>query len=110
LSARIERLRSNPNGALAHLDEVGRLLDGEESLEQAWRHREAGLCYLASKDFEAAERELRASLAIYQGAEAPTAVATTTAYLGDVLRERGLVDDAMEVYRQGLAGVEDLAV
>jgi tetratricopeptide (TPR) repeat protein len=110
LLARIKRLRSDPKGALAHLDEVGRLLDGEKSLEQAWRLREAGLCYIELKDLEAAEHQLRASLDVYKEAAAPTALATTTAYLGDVLRERGLVEDAISVYREGLAGVEDLAV
>jgi tetratricopeptide (TPR) repeat protein len=110
LLARIERLRGNPKGALVHLDEVRQLLDVEKSMENAWRLREAGLCHMILEDLNVAEDELQAALAIYKEAGSPIAVATTGAYLGDVLRKRDRVEDALDVYRGVLTGVEDLAV
>ena len=79
-------------------------------MEQAWRLRETALCHIDLGDLEAAEQALRQALKMYEAAKAPHQIATTAAYLGDVLRELGRTDEAVEVYRAGLAEVEDLAV
>jgi tetratricopeptide (TPR) repeat protein len=110
LLARIERLRKRPRDALAHLDTVGKVLGGRRSMEQAWRLREAALCHIDIGDSEAAHELLHEALEIYRTAKAPDQVATTAAYLGDVLRALGRTEEAVGVYRAALAQVEDLAV
>jgi uncharacterized protein HemY len=59
---------------------------------------------------EGAEEGFRAALEIYKEAETPSQVATTAAYLGDVLNKLGRHEESADVYRAGLAQVEDLAV
>jgi tetratricopeptide (TPR) repeat protein len=110
LLARIERLRKKPHDALAHLNDVERLLGKQGSLDQAWRLRETGLCHMDLKDAKKAETLLRQAMAMYRKAKSPAQVATTAAYLGDVLRLLGKHDEAFKVYREALAEVEDLAV
>ena len=110
LLARVERLRKRPAEALTHLQAVGKLLGKRRSIEQAWRLREEGLCFTDIDDWDQAEALLRRSLAIYRHAKAPEQIATTAAYLGDVLLRLGRADEAADVYRVGLTEVEDLAV
>ena len=47
---------------------------------------------------------------MYRSIGAPDQAATTAAYLGDVLIALGRAEEAYRVAREGLAGVEDLAV
>lgn len=108
--ARISRLRGNLDNALIHLDRVDALLKAQRSMEAAWALRERALCELARKDTEAAEKLLRKSLKLYRESGSPEQIATTSAYLGDVLAKRGRPEEALKIYRQGLEKVEDLAV
>jgi tetratricopeptide (TPR) repeat protein len=110
LLARICRLRKDPRAALTYLEQTGELLGTERSLEQAWRLRETGLSHLDLGELEGAEEGFRAALEIYKEAETPSQVATTAAYLGDVLNKLGRHEESADVYRAGLAQVEDLAV
>ena len=107
--ARIERLSGKPLDALAYLDQASRELGDERSIEQGWRLREVGLCHMDLGDHERAEGPLREALTMYRQAHAPSQVATTSAYLGDVLSRLGRPEEAAKVYREGLAAVEDLA-
>lgn len=110
LLARIARLRKNPRKALEHLDAVTKLFGKNETLEKAWALREAGLCYMDLDQLELAEDHLRRSLTVYRTADVPAAIATTAAYLGDVLVKLGRAKEGAETYRSGLTRVEDLAV
>lgn len=110
LLARIARLKGNVEQALDHLASVETLLKGQRSMEVAWATREAGLCQIAIGNLESAEELLREALVIYREAGSPAQIATTSAYLGDVLQKVGKAEEAIEIYRQGLAKVEDLAV
>ena len=110
LLARIARVREQPRLALKYLDEASELLGDSESLEQGWRFRETGLCYLDLEQPDPAVKALRAALQIYREASSPAQVATTAAYLGDALTRLGHHDEAGEVYRSGLAEIEDLTL
>jgi tetratricopeptide (TPR) repeat protein len=110
LLARIERLKNAPQQALIHLLQAGDELGESRSMEQAWRLRELGLAYNDMGECDRAEEMLRRAMTIYREAGSPQAIATTAGYLGDVLKKVGRDDEAFEVYRVGLAEVEDLAI
>jgi tetratricopeptide (TPR) repeat protein len=110
LLGRIARSRNEPRDALRYVARAGDLLADEGSLERAWNLREAALCYVDLEEPAIAEPLLRDALEMYRDAGAGVHLATTAAYLGDVLVRLGRAEEAMSVYREGLSEVEDLAV
>lgn len=84
------------------------VLGDERSIEQGWRLRQEALCHIDLGEHEVAKGGLRAALEMYREAEVPGQIATTSAYLGDVLVAEGRGDEAVTIYREGLARVEDL--
>lgn len=107
LLARIARLRGNPEEALTHLAEV-ELLDNVPRFEHAWSRREAGLSHRALNDLDRAKDAFMEALELYRAANAATAIATTAGLVGDVLVELDRTDEALTIYRTGLAAIEDL--
>lgn len=110
LLARIARLRDDVPEALRVLDRVDSLLKGQSSMEVGWALRERALCNIATGQLASAEKLLKKSLKIYREGGSPEQIATTSAYLGDVLTKQGRGEEALKIYRQGLEKVEDLAV
>lgn len=110
LLARIARLRGQIDTALRHLDQVDKLLKGQSSMEVAWALRERALCETVRGEMNAAAKLLQRSLKLYRESGSPEQIATTSAYLGDVLTKQGRADEALKIYRAGLEKVEDLAV
>lgn len=110
LLARIARMRGDIEKAFEHLNRVDKLLKGQSAMESAWALRERALCEIATDELANAEKLLKRSLKIYRGGGSPEQIATTSAYLGDVLTKQGRAEEALKIYRQGLEKVEDLAV
>lgn len=110
LLARIARLRHDIPEALGVLARVDDLLKGQSSMEVAWALRERALCDIATDQLANAEKLLKKSLKIYRETGSPEQIATTSAYLGDVLVKQGRSEEANKIFRRGLEKVEDLAV
>jgi tetratricopeptide (TPR) repeat protein len=92
-----------------------------EALDDAWRleresattqlpvadaYRLRGLIARDAGDLAEAERALRAAYESFLVAEAGPIAASTARLLGDLLREAGRLDEAIEVYRSGLEAAE----
>jgi tetratricopeptide (TPR) repeat protein len=94
--------------ALAALDDAWRL-ERESSSTQlavADAYRLRGLIARDAGDHAAAERALRSAYDSFLRAEAGPVAASTARLLGDLLREAGRLDEAIDVYRSGLEAAE----
>lgn len=97
-----------PDEALAALEDAWRLDrgDGSASLAVADAYRLKGLIARDTGDACTAERALRRAFADFRTAGASPLAANTARVLGDLLREGGRQGEAIDVYRAGLAAVE----
>jgi len=100
--------QGHTEAALAALDDAWRLERESAStqLPVADAYRLRGLIARDTGDFAAAERALRAAYESFLAAEAGPIAASTARLLGDLLREAGRLDEAIEVYRSGLEAAE----
>lgn len=97
-----------PEDALAALDDAWRLERESAStqLPVADAYRLRGLIARDAGDREEAERSLRSAYESFLRAEAGPVAASTARLLGDLLREAGRLDEAIDVYRSGLEAAE----
>jgi tetratricopeptide (TPR) repeat protein len=94
--------------ALAALDDAWRL-ERESATTQlpvADAYRLRGLIARDAGDLAEAERALRTAYESFLASEAGPIAASTARLLGDLLREAGRLDEAIEVYRSGLEAAE----
>ncbi len=99
-----------PDEALAALDDAWRLEDESGAqLAVADAYRLRGLIARDADDHDAAEKALRSAYESYLQAEAGPIAASTARLLGDLLREAGRLDEAIDVYRSGLEAAEKMA-
>lgn len=100
--------QGRPEEALAALDDAWRLERESAStqLAVADAYRLRGLIARDAGDHAAAERALRSAYESYLSAEAGPVAASTARLLGDLLREAGQLDAAIDVYRRGLEAAE----
>ncbi|HET6709005.1 tetratricopeptide repeat protein [Amycolatopsis sp.] len=96
------RLRQGaPSEAASLVDEVRELLSRDvESLGEATSL--LGQVATVQGDLERATRLLREAFEIQTGASLHGAAVSTALRLGDTLRQRGHLDEAVEAYRRGL--------
>lgn len=100
-----------PQEALAALDDAWRI-EAEETqsmLTIAEAHRLRGMIAHDAREIDLAERSLRTALRLSKGAEAGPHTARTARLLGDLLRESGRDNEAIDIYREGLVAAEEFA-
>lgn len=97
-----------PDEALAALDDAWRLEreSAGTQLAVADAYRLRGLIARDAGDHDAAEKALRSAYESFLRAEAGPIAASTARLLGDLLREAGRLDEAIDIYRSGLAAFE----
>lgn len=104
--AEVERLRERPWAAREILQEAGERIAGSaDTLVVAEIARGLGRVAWTEGCPAQAETDVRRAAELFEQAGAPEEIAFTLRLLGDLLRERGRLDDAARVYREGLAAV-----
>ena len=100
--------QGHSEAALAALDDAWRLERESAStqLPVADAYRLRGLIARDAGDLVEAERALRSAYESFLASEAGPVAASTARLLGDLLREAGRLDEAIEVYRSGLEAAE----
>ncbi|MGH3713274.1 MAG: tetratricopeptide repeat protein [Micromonosporaceae bacterium] len=95
-----------PDEALAALDDAWRLEGRSDTIALAEAHRLKGIIAYDKGDVKVAEASLREALQLCINAEAGPHTAHTARLLGDLLRDTGRADEALQVYRDGLVAAE----
>ncbi len=95
-----------PDEALAALDDAWRLEGTSEVLGLAEAHRLKGIISYDKGEVEVAEQALRTALELCVNAEAGPHTAHTARLLGDLLRDTGRSEEALQIYREGLIAAE----
>ena len=97
-----------PQEAIVALDDAWRLADEDPqpTIALAEAHRLRGIIAYEAGDRELAERSYRVSLRLCLRAEAGPDTARTARLLGDLLRESGRGEEALQIYRDGLLAAE----
>ena len=103
--ARIERTSGNLQTAKDLLQRSISLLRDNDVAELALAHRELGLCDFET-DTKVAEKNLRASIELYERASEPAQLSATYRVLGDLLVGRGDSKGGCEAYRTGIVALE----
>lgn len=103
---RVERLLGNTEAGQARLTQaIDYLKGGEDARTLAWAYRELGET-VREVDDRAAEKHLREAILLYGRSGEFIELAATHRVLGDLLIERGEVEDGCASYRDGLLAAE----
>jgi tetratricopeptide (TPR) repeat protein len=103
--ASVERMSGERDAARGHVDQAIQLLRDAAPGELARGYRERALSR-APEEPDAAEKDLREAIALFERAEESVQLAATCRELGDLLHERQNVSAAVEAYRRGLLAIE----
>lgn len=102
--ARVERLEGRRERARALLERAIEIVEDRDAPTLAWSHRELGVV-LAASDADAAEKHLRVAVDLYERTEQHAELVTAYGALAELLRARGRVDAALDVYRAAVSVV-----
>ena len=102
---RLERLEEQPQ-ATQTVHQALDLLSESDVNELAVAHRELALCLLGDKD-DRARQELQRAASLFERSGSQVEYATTCRTLGDLLREQGDLEAAMDAFRRGILAVEE---
>ncbi|HEX2049274.1 MAG TPA: tetratricopeptide repeat protein [Actinomycetota bacterium] len=102
--ARVERLEGRVERARELLEAAIALVEDGDAPTLAWAHRELG-AVLAGSNPVAAEKHLRTAVEVYERTEQHAELVTAYGALAELLRARGRVDAALDVYRTAVSVV-----
>lgn len=106
--ARIARIEDNADGAIDFLHRSITLLGdgGAHVAELGLAHQELGRC-LAGRDAQAAEKDYRLAIELFERSESAAEEAVTYRLLGDLLNDQGDGAGGIDAYRTGLLTIEE---
>ena len=105
--ARVARLQSRTEDAVALLERSLELGGGSDAPILAWAHLELGMA-LSVSDPPRAEKELSLAVELYARTEQPIGLAVASGALAEVFARRGEPDAAIDAYRSAVAAIEPL--
>ena len=105
--ARLARHEGDTSEARALLEQAIALLATSDDPELAYAHLELGRV-LSDVDRSQGEKHVRVAVEIYERTEQPIGLAVSYGGLGDLLRDAGDEDGALDAYRAGILAVEPL--
>lgn len=106
--AQVRRRLGDPRDGLELARQVVKLAGSQLKYIAAEANREAALCLQDMQDPEAALRQSRKALKLFQEVENKEDIAKTARFIGDLLMKTGDTKKAAAAYREGLAAMAEL--